>query len=374
MTTLVTYTYVEDYLELLGGYSPNSINTWISPSMKLISLARYDVAIVDSMSAHTVFGGALTDKQADLCVRLVLKYRRQFAKINVDVTPVENPVFRMPVRKMDRSRRIWLDDQRIGLRFPYDRALIDSVQAHKKQSQGSMTWDNDEKVWWMGLTESNVNWAVAWGEAYNFEIDSLVRDMFNQIIAAEQTVYEIKLVATADGYTITNAAPSLIEYIETNLGGFGPENAVKLIDYSGVLGYTYDKDLMRPTLLDIFKDQRNIHVVPQEGALDTIFSYAEITNRYPVCIYDPGLKGVDLSRFKEEEVLRFNTSGKTKTSDYNIYDVKVVYANKIPATWNYNIPLLVSTQELMLGGKRMEWLNRAEKIIYLCNTLLRENN
>lgn len=374
MTTLVTYTYVEDYLELLGGYSPNSINTWISPSMKLISLARYDVAIVDSMSAHTIFGGALTDKQADLCVRLVLKYRRQFAKINVDVTPVENPVFRMPVRKMDRSRRIWLDDQRIGLRFPYDRALIDSVQAHKKQSQGSMAWDNDEKVWWMGLTESNVNWAVAWGEAYNFEIDSLVRDMFNQIIAAEQTVYEIKLVATADGYTITNAAPSLIEYIETNLGGFGPENAVKLIDYSGVLGYTYDKDLIRPALLDIFKDQRNIHVVPQEGALDTIFSYAEITDRYPVCIYDPGLKGVDLSRFKEEEVLRFNTSGKTKTSDYNIYDVKVVYANKIPATWNYNIPLLVSTQELMLGGKRMEWLNRAEKIIYLCNTLLRENN
>lgn len=374
MTTPVTYTYVEDYLEVLGGYSPNSINTWISPSIKLISLARYDVAIVDSMSAHTVFGGALTDRQADLCVRLVLKYRRQFAKINVDVTPVETPVFRMPVRKMDRTRRIWLDDQKIGLRFPYDRALIDSVQAHKKQSQGSMIWDNDEKVWWMGLTESNVNWVVAWGDAYNFEIDTLVRNMFDQIIVTEQTPYEIKLIRTVDGYTITNAAPSLIEYIETNLGGFGLENSVKLIDYSGVLGYTYDENLTRPALLDIFKDQRNIHVVPQDSALDTIFNYAEITDRFPVCIYDPGLKGIDLSRFKEEEVLRFNTSGKTKTSDYNIYDVKVVYANKIPATWNYNIPLLVSTQELMLGGKRMEWLNRAEKIIYLCNTLLRETN
>lgn len=369
-----TYSYVEDYLELLGGYSPNSINTWISPSMKLISLARYDIAIVDSMSAHTVFGGALTDRQAELCVKIVLKYRRQFAKINVDVTPVETPVFRMPVRKLDRSRRIWLDDQRIGLRFPYDRALIDSVQAHKKSSQGSMIWDNDEKVWWMGLTESNVNWAVAWGEAYNFEIDSLVRDMFNQIIAAEQTVYEIKLVATADGYTITNAAPSLIEYIETNLGGFGPENAVKLIDYSGVLGYTYDKDLMRPTLLDIFKDQRNTHVVPGEGQLDLIFAYAEITNRYPVCIYDPGLKGVDLSGFEEKDIVRFNTSGRTKSCDYNIHDVKVVYANKIPSTWDYDIPLLVSTQELMYGGKRMEWLQRAEKVIYYCNTLLREND
>lgn len=369
-----TYPYVEDYLELLGGYDTNSPSAILWPSNKQISLARYDVNIVDSMSAHTVFGGALTDRQAELCVKIILKYRRQFAKINVDVTPVESPVFRHTPRKLDRSRRVWLDDQKVGLRFPYDRALIDSVQAHKKQSQGSMEWDNDEKVWWMGLTESNVNWAVAWGEAYNFEIDPLVRNLFDQILAAEQTPYEIKLVRTADGYTITNAAPSLIEYIETKLGGFGLDNAVKLVDYSGVLGYTYDENLVRPALLDIFKSHRNTHVQPGDTNLDLIFAYAELTNRYPVCIYDPGLKGVDLSRFKETDIVRFNTSGKTKTSEYNVHDVKVVYANKIPSTWDYDIPLLVSTQELMLGGKRMEWLNRAEKIIYYCNTLLRENN
>jgi hypothetical protein len=328
------------------------------------------------MSSHTVFGGVLTDRQADLCVRLVLKYRRQFAKIGVDVTPIETPTFRHPPRKLDRSRRIWLDDQKIGLRFPYDRALIDSIQAYKKDSQGSAQWDNDEKVWWLGLTEANVNWAVAWGEAYNFEIDPLVRNLFDKILECEQTSYEIKLIRTVDGYTITNAANSLVEYINDNLGGFGLENAVKLIDYSGVLGYTYDDNLARPALLDLFKDQRNAHVVPdaEHANLDLIFQYAELTNRYPVCIYDPGLKGVDMSRFEDKDILRFNTSGKTKTSDYNIHDVKVVYANKIPATWNYDIPLLVSTQELMFGGKRMEWLNRAEKIIYYCNTLLREPN
>lgn len=369
-----SYPYVEDYLELLGGYTTNAVNTWISPTHKVISLARYDIAIVDSMSAHTVFGGVLTDRQADLCVRLILKYRKQFTKHNIDVTPVENPVFRNPPRKLDRTRRIWLDDQRVGIRFPYDRNLIDSLQTYKKDSQGSVQWDNDEKVWWFGLTEANVNWSVAWGEAYNFEIDPLVRNLFDEIIKREQTPYEIKLVQTASGYTITNAAESLINYVNERLGGFGLENGIKLIDYSGVLGYTYDENLTRPALLDIFKDQRNTHVVPQDGALDLIFSYAEITNRYPVCIYDPGLKGVDLSRFDETDIVRFNTSGKTKTSEYNIHDVKVVYANKIPATWDYDVPLLVSTQELMFGGKRMEWLNRAEKVIYLCNTLLREND
>jgi hypothetical protein len=371
-----TYSHVEDYLEILGGYDINSSSSLLWPSNKQIRLARYDIAIVDSMSSHTAFGGALTDRQAELCVKIILKYRRQFAKINIDVTPVEDPVFRHAPRTLDRSRRIWLDDQKIGIRFPYDRSLIDSVQAYKKESQGSTEWDNDEKVWWFGLTEANINWAVTWGEAYNFEIDPLIRSLFNKILECEQTPYDIKLVRTPTGFEITNAAPSLIEYIETKLGGFGLENGIKLIDYSGVLGYTYDENLIRPALLDVFKDQRNAHVVPdpEDTNLDLIFQYAELTNRYPICIYDPGLKGVDLSQFNENDIVRFNPSGKTKTSEYNIYDVKVVYANKIPVTWNYDIPLLVTTQELLYGGKRMEWLNRAEKVIYYCNTIIREND
>lgn len=369
-----TYAYVEDYLELLAGYDTTSPHVWMMPNNKQISLARYDVSIVDSMSSHTAFGGALTDRQADLCVKIVLKYRRQFAKIGIDVAPVETPVFRLPPRKLDRSRRIWIDGQRMGIRFPYERELIDSITVYKKQSQGSTTWDNEEKVWWFGLTEANVNWAVAWGELYNFNIEPEVRLLFEQIIVAEQTIYEIKLVQTADGYAITNAADSLINYVNDKLGGFGPENGVKLVDYSGVLGYTYDDNIIRPALLDLFRGQRNAHVRPNDTNWNMIFAYAELTNRYPICVYDPGLKGVDLSRFDEQDIVRFNTSGKTKTCDYNIHDVKVVYANKIPATWDHDIPLLVSTQELMYGGKRMEWLQRAEKVIYYCNTLLRETD
>ena len=81
---------------------------------------------------------------------------------------------------------------------------------------------------------------------------------------------------------------------------------------------------------------------------------------------------MDLSRFSESEIVRFNHSGKTKTCDYNIDCVKVVYANKIPTTWEYPVPLLISTAEMMFGGKRMEWINKAEKIVYYTNTKLRE--
>ena len=372
---MISYTHIEDYLELLGGHTPGTLLIINPPNVPAISLARYDTTIVDSMSAHTYWGGALTDRQADLAVRLVLKYRKQFARYGIDVTPAENPQFRKPVRVVNRSKQIWLDDQRIGIRFPYDLPMIKAVQEERNISQGSMRYNQEEKVWYLAITEANVNWAVTWGEINRFEIDPLVQNLFNLIMECEATPYEIKLIQTAEGYAITNAADSLIEYVNTRLGGFGPDNGIALIDNSGVLGYTYDDTLTRPALLDIFGSRRDIHLPMSIDAISTLLTYAELANRFPVCIYDPTMtsSGIDLSKFAEDEIVRFDLRGKTKTCDYNINRVKVIYAHKIPATWDYPIPLLISTVEMMYGGKRMEWINRAEKIAYCTNTKLREN-
>jgi hypothetical protein len=252
--------------------------------------------------------------------------------------------------------------------------LIDQVQEYKKTSQGSMSWHSEDKVWAFGLTESNINWLVAWGEIHQFEIDQEVRNLYNKIIAVEQTEFKIKLINGPNGLTITNAPSSMLEYINTKLGGITADNLIKLIDYASVLGYEVDDSIPRIALLDLFGIKRNLHVPPGiPNSLDTVFEYANLTNRYPVCIYDPSLRGVDLSQFTEDEIVRFDVSGKTKTNDYNYYGIKVIYANKIPAHWDYDIPLLVSTVEMLYGGKRMEWLNRAEKVVYYCEHLLREN-
>lgn len=372
----IAYTFVEDYLELLGGIDPNTSTISNPFAVPTISLARYDTTIVESMSAHTYYGGALTDKQADLAIRLVLKYRKQFAKHSIDVTPVENPRYRKPVRIINRAKQIWLDDERIGVRFPYDLPMIKATQEARNISQGSMKYDQEEKVWYLAITECNVNWAVTWGELNQFEIDPLVQNLFNLIMECEAIPYEIKLICNETCFEITNASDSLIEYINTKLGGFGFDNVVALIDNSGVLGYTYDDMLIRPALLDIFGSKRDIHLPMMEDALSMLFEYAEVTNRYPICIYDPAMTSIniDLSMFKDDEVVRFNYSGKTKTCDYNIDHVKVVYANKIPTTWDHPVPLLISMVEMMYGGKRMDWLNRAEKIAYCTTTKLRETD
>jgi hypothetical protein len=153
---MITYTHVEDYLEYLGGYEVG-LTALITPhSVNRISLARYDIAIVNSMASTTVFGTALTDKQAELAVKLILKYRRQFAKMGIDVAPVEAPVFRLAPRKMDRTKAVWLDGENIVVKFPYNNDLIKELQNFREASQGRAWYDRDKKLWNLAITEYNV--------------------------------------------------------------------------------------------------------------------------------------------------------------------------------------------------------------------------
>ena len=376
---MLTYPYVEDYLEYLGGYEVG-ITALITPhSVNRISLARYDIAIVNSMASTTVFGTALTDKQAELAVKLVLKYRRQFAKMGIDVGPAENPVFRLAPRNMDRTKAVWLDGDYIVVKFPYDNDLIKELQNFREASQGRAWYDRDKKLWNLAITEYNVNWILPWANGYGFEVDHQVQELFAQILECELQPFEIKLVQDNKGYKITNASASLNEYIKLR-GGFGQDNLVKLIDYAGLCGYDIDDDIKNycmehyPTALVAIGSKHSIHLPPSPAHLNMIFDYAEITDRYPVCIYNPTLFEIDLSRFDEEEIVRFDRNGKTKTSDYDPYRVKVVYAGKIPATWDFPVPLMVTTFEMMFGGRKMDWTRRAEKIIYYGATQIREHD
>lgn len=386
----ITFTFVEDYLEALAGHDPSSPMSIITPPSAALftaQLARYDVKIVDSMSTHTIFGGSLTDRQAALTVSLILKYRRQFAKAGIDVSPVETPIYRRPVRIVDRSRRLWIEDEMLVLRFPYERQLIDDITAYKKTSQGTALFLHDDKLWEFGITEGNVSWLCTWAGMNNIAVDPEVQTLFDAMLEIEKVPFKIELVKTDDGFAITNAADSLVEYINDQIGGFGPGNLAKLVDYAGVLGYTLGDavyqlaiDTCGPEVL-LFGENQQFQMTPtvDHFGMDAILDYAEAVGRYPICIYDPGMSsdlsnGFDFSRFADNEIVRFNHSGKTATSNYDINTVKLIYANKIPANWNHPVPLLVSTVEMMYGGKRMMWLNNAAKIIFYCNTKLREMN
>jgi hypothetical protein len=370
------FTYVEDYIEVINGDRDpvtGKLFGLFDTTPAIISLARYDVSIVDSMSQAVQSGKSLTDKQADLAVKIILKYRKQLTARNVDVSPVENPKFRLGIREIDRRRLAYIDSTDIVLQFPYDTKLIDGIRDLSKLSQGRWGFDGNSKSWKLGITEMNVVAAHGFASNNQFEIDSEFTQLLKLVEECEAIEYSIELIPTDNGYTITNAHPGLLEYIENNCGGFDKSNLVSLVDNSDILGYTVSQEIVeqmtsaksaRVTNLMIRQQSRFTANYTDETILTDIVEYAHATNRWPIYVYEPDLSDRLYDKFvaryfEQEEIHKIRD---TKTQPRT--DARVIFFHKYSPKWENRIPLLISSAGIMHGGEKTMLLQRAEKVVY----------
>jgi hypothetical protein len=370
-----TYKHIEDYIEVIAGVrDPVTNHVTVSfLATSPISLARYDVNIVSSFADQASNRIAFTDKQADLAVKIVLKYERQLAKLGVDVAPANTPAFRIPLRQMDRTSRIWREGDSILARFPYIESHVAAFKEAAKDSQGSVKWDRDLKVWRMALTEYNVNWAYSFGVNNNYEIDASVRELMDLIIACENTKYKIELVVVGDQLEITNAAPELVEHVNNKLGGFELANLYNLIDYADILGYTIDPAIEEVAIASSSPRMYNLMINKDSkiGASDVernfadVIQYAEKTNRWPIHIYEPNLSDFLLGLAREH--LGDTVISITGQESPDVNQARAVHFTKYQSRWQHRIPLLLSSAGMLYGGEKQLLIDRAEKVVYFAH-------
>lgn len=376
------YDTVEDYLEVLSGYrdpvSGKLVNSWFLGFNPIISLARYDVDVLTSMSEASANNKALTEKQGKLLCNILLKYQRQLASKSIDVSPVENPVWRLPLRKMDYTRSLSLKDDKIAVRFPFNTKLIDEMKAFRSQSQGGSSFDREAKVWMVALTEYNLNWLYAWASNNDFIIDSELTKLNDMILEMEKTPHAIELCYGETQLEITNAPSTLIEYIESNVGGFSHDNLLPLIDSSSILGITVEDGLADAVDAEWgarFKTlalNKEVRVNPQSPNLvddiSSIFEYAVEVNRLPVVIYEPDMSGRLLAHVKnqypDEEV--FETRSKKYVEIPST--AKFVYITNTLRSME-RIPMLVTSVGMIYGGDKQLMTQRSEKIVFVANDI-----
>lgn len=371
---------VEDYIEVINGdrdATTGKLYGLFDNRPPIVSLARYDVRILDSMSQTTQSGRPLTDKQADLAVKIVLKYRKQLEKQDIDVTPVEHPTFRLGIRQIDRRKLLYIEENSIVLKFPYDTTLINDLRDLAKSSQGRWRFDSNNRSWTLALTETNIVAAVGFARNHQFEIAPDLSRYLEAVEACEQKPYFIKLIKQdTGGFTITNAARSLIEAIDSW------DNLDLLVDRSAVYGYTVDELLSSdmvtkhgPRIANLMTAQESKFAPTSD---DTVFcdliNYANITNRYPIYVYEPDMserlyKNFVRKHFAVEDIYQVQT---LKHSDSAV-DKKVIYFNKFNALWDKPIQLLVSGQGMMHGGDKTILLQRSEKVVYFATEVYNVN-
>jgi hypothetical protein len=387
-----TFSHVEDYIEVINGdVNPQTGKPYglFDTTPPIINLARYDVNIISNMSSSSGNGNALTDKQGDLAVKLILKYRRQLSAVNIDVTPVdcERPPFRKPLRVVDRTRAVYIDNGKIILQFPYDTKLIDGIRELAKLSQGRWTFDKTTRKWILSLTETNVVAAGGFAKINGFEISPEFSSIEKTITDCESIPYAIELQKIENQFTVTNADKNLLQYINDNIGGLEHSNLYNLVDNSSILGYSVSssiEDEIRNSKSQRFYNllaRKQIKFSPDilnekdnTEYYSDIFEYANAVNRWPIFVYEPDMsdrlyQGMIVTNFEEDEILKV----KNHRDEINITNKKIVYFNKYNYRWMDNIPLLVSSAGMMHGGEKTMLLQRAEKIIYFAADVYTSN-
>ena len=342
-----TFTYVEDYIEFIGGHRNITgkhlglFETTTSP----ISLARYDVQIVESFCNQVLFDcKPYTDKQSELAVKIVSKYRKQLLQLSTPVVLPESLYqFRLGIRTIDRTKSVTIEDGQFVVKFPYDTKLIDLVKKQLKEGQGSVLFDKDKKVWRLVQTESMLNWIMAVAPMNEFAISNEVTELYNAMVAVEQQSYAIELQVRDGRLTVSNAEDSLIDYINEHLGGFDIDNLLTLADNSEVLGYTIDPDIctaLESVYGPLWKLISNRYATfkKSEITMEYLIGYAKLVNRLPVYVYETGIPKAD-------------------TAD-------IVYLTRSKSL-DIKPKLLVSMSSLMIGSKKESWRNNAEKIMII---------
>jgi hypothetical protein len=370
------YTTVEDYLEVIAGIKDpvtlkKNHTSWLLDFDPIINLARYDTDVLNSMSTAASEGRALTEKQGDLAVKIVLKYQRQLAGKGIDVTPVEKPQWRMSLRKMDYVRRLYVDQDQLQVVFPFNNQLIDQLRDFKKDSQGRGEWNKDRKVWSFALTEYNLVWLSTWAEQNSFEIAPEIHQLNAKIADAEKTPYAIELTIREGELAITNCPESLHEYIVTHLGGFDVDNLLRLVDMSALLGYTVDPaiaDQIVATTSPRFYNlatsiDTKIDPTTVADNLASVLDYADTMQRWPLVIYEPDLSGKLLAQLR---TLREGVVEVARTVKLNerYWDNGFRYVHVVAPVTNKSIPLLISSAGMMYGGDKNLMLQNSEKVVY----------
>lgn len=344
-----TFQCVEEYVEYIGGYRDYSgrrlglFDQVPSP----ISLARYDVSIVNSLASQTAeLNNPYTDKQAALAVKLVDKYRRQLAGLNPSIIVPENVeslTYKLGIRQVDRRKLVSIEEDKFVVKFPYDTKLIDSVKKQIREGHGAAQFDNDRKVWKLAMTEHMLNWIMAVCTVNDFEIADEVKSLYNKMLESEKTQYKIELDVVAGEVVIANAPNSMLDYIRDKVGDISLDNLLLLVDNSEVLGYT-----ISDTVKEVIKKQypefnrmirkRKVIFKKDDNPMDKVVEYARLVNRMPMHVYETGIP--------------------KKSTD------EICYMNR---GLGYDVApkLLVTTTSLMIGSRKESWMANAEKIIII---------
>ena len=199
--------YIEDLIETL--------------TLEYIPVNAWDQKIVHSFYEQISKKTGFTEKQSVLALRIATRYAASISiKLKKDITKfIEQPQYRLPIRKVVADRTVKIVNNRIEVRLPYDEAFIAEVRKHKlENSSGAISWDKDNTAWVLDVSESNIMFLVA-SCSDKFEFDDAFLEYVIQVAAITTNIeqYAPMLVCDGDTFYIKNSPATMPAITATEL-------------------------------------------------------------------------------------------------------------------------------------------------------------
>jgi len=207
---------IEDLLEILAG---------LHKSPKQFKVETTDGTIIHSIARQVFRGTALTDRQQNLMKLKLQTYRNQFLDQGYAFDDAVERL-RQPLRTIDRSKYIKLEDNWIKIRFPFSKSLITLVnELPKKHSEYKHDKGSHEHYFF--ANESNIYRIIKSFKNKEFEIDKELLEYYSKCKDIIENKDSFIPFISDDG--VHNVSPGLKEQLETDLGNY-KENFIKYVD------------------------------------------------------------------------------------------------------------------------------------------------
>lgn len=174
------------------------------------TVQKCDMNITSSIARQVRKGTALTDRQFTLMQKKLLEYKDQFSNKDICIDDYIGTL-RMPLREIDRSHWLKINDGKLQIRFPFRKKIIDRIEELRRISLSDHSYANHIHTF-------------PFNERYVYELVNIAK-RFDTKFDIDQDVLEIYAKLEEFANTRENYIPGIYNNQIKNI----PDTAIKLL-------------------------------------------------------------------------------------------------------------------------------------------------
>jgi hypothetical protein len=319
----------------------------------LVDSGAMDVAdsvILNSISRQVKRNIGLTDRQHLLVKNKLVKYKNFFETKNMNHLDLALDNLKIPLRSIDRSQTITVEDGWMVIRFPFNKktiAQLDTVSGKYRQFYQHAKNSNEHKF---KLYEPVINEIIELFKNKSFLIDPQLLE-FNREIE-EIKSQELSFVPKVTEQGLFNLPNTALEALQKEVGEFSDHNMFKYWDRSIRYGYKKsEKTFDNASELTNYIANRNsnkIYLDPSVHTINDVAATIKDLDRFPLLVI--------LSRQKELSEL------KLLVETFNFVDTQQqTVLDRIEDSSDPNFEL----NQYIKDKNFNTWLDNNTKIVYI---------